>query len=85
MKPNFTLILLLSLFLFSSLNDARKLPAEDYWKSVMKEQPIPNAIKDLFVQDPTSDALTSIRSNKKNHFVKNFDTKSVAVIYRMQP
>ncbi|XP_015574655.1 uncharacterized protein LOC8279516 isoform X2 [Ricinus communis] len=84
MKHMFTLFLLLSVFLFFNLNYARKLPAEDYWKSVMREQPMPKAIKDLFVQDPEAASLSSTGSNKKTHFVKNFDTRSIAVIYRRQ-
>jgi hypothetical protein len=43
----------------------------------MKDQPIPEAIKDLIHQDPPylSDAT------KKDHFVKDFDVKPNAIIY----
>jgi hypothetical protein len=43
----------------------------------MKDQPIPEAIKDLLHQDPPSLSDAS----EKNHFVKDFDTRHSAIIY----
>lgn len=65
---------LLSFLSFVELNHARKEPRENYWKSMTKDQPIPGAIRDLFVQDPAG-------ADKTNHFVKDFDTKHNAIIY----
>ncbi|XP_057995933.1 uncharacterized protein LOC110664011 isoform X2 [Hevea brasiliensis] len=80
MKPAFTFFFLLfCLSSFISLNYARKLP-EDYWKSVMKDQPIPEAIRGLLVQDPLVASVPG--SDKINHFVKDFDTRPIAVIYQ---
>lgn len=45
----------------------------------MKDQPIPEAIKNLFVEE---DEEAAASANKKNHFVSDFDTRAVAVIYR---
>lgn len=41
---------------------------------MMKDQPMPESIKDLFVQDPAG-------AGKLNHFVKDFDTRHPAIIY----
>ncbi|KAF9684350.1 hypothetical protein SADUNF_Sadunf04G0109200 [Salix dunnii] len=59
---------------FVELSDARKEPREYYWKSVMKDEPMPEAIKDLFVEDPAG-------AGKMNRFVKDFDTRQSAIIY----
>uniref|UniRef100_A0A2N9IKT7 Organ specific protein n=1 Tax=Fagus sylvatica TaxID=28930 RepID=A0A2N9IKT7_FAGSY len=76
MKSILAILALFSLLLFINPNDARK-DTGDYWKSIMKDQPIPEAIKDLIHQDPPylSDAT------KKDHFVKDFDVKPNAIIY----
>ncbi|KAA8545957.1 hypothetical protein F0562_020592 [Nyssa sinensis] len=65
---------LFSLLLFANLMDARKNP-EDYWKRVMKGEPMPKAIQDLVNQDPAS------LSNEKKEFKKDFDTRASAIIY----
>jgi len=64
------------------LNDARK-DTGDYWKSIMKDQPIPEAIKDLF----HGDSLNPADSRKKDRFVKDFDVTPNAIIYHahMEP
>ncbi|KAJ9152678.1 hypothetical protein P3X46_026220 [Hevea brasiliensis] len=72
--------LLFPLLSFANLSYARKLP-EDYWKSIMKDQKIPEAIRGLFVEDPAAASSLS-GAKKKNHFVKDFDTRTIAVIYR---
>ncbi|KAF5448801.1 hypothetical protein F2P56_029300 [Juglans regia] len=70
------LLLILSLLLFVNLNDAREEPG-DYWKSIMKDQPIPEAIKTLFHRD--SPHLSE--SIKKDHFLRDFDVTPNAIIY----
>ncbi|XP_016472073.2 organ-specific protein P4-like [Nicotiana tabacum] len=46
MKSHVALILLFSLVLYTSNSDARKDPGE-YWRDVMKNEPMPEAIKHL--------------------------------------
>ncbi|KAI5577248.1 hypothetical protein BDE02_09G100400 [Populus trichocarpa] len=75
MKSFLFFLVLLSFLSFVELNHARKEPRENYWKSMTKDQPIPGAIRDLFVQDPAAGA------DKMNHFVTDFDTKHNAIIY----
>ncbi|GAY65426.1 hypothetical protein CUMW_241030 [Citrus unshiu] len=75
MKSIFASSIIISLLLFASLGYARKEPG-DYWKSIMKDKPMPKALKDLF---PQADE----RMVKMDHFVKDFDRKSssVSIIY----
>lgn len=55
---------------------ARKEPV-DYWKSIMKEQPIPEALKNLLhLHYRQSDY-----QKNGNLFVKDFDMKPSAIIY----
>ncbi|KAB1207255.1 hypothetical protein CJ030_MR7G011576 [Morella rubra] len=77
MKSIFAFLLLFSLFLFVDINGARKGPEEDYWQSVMKDQPIPEAIKTLLHRDPPYFS----GERKKDHFLKTFDTTPLAVVY----
>ncbi|KAK8699198.1 hypothetical protein V6N13_115292 [Hibiscus sabdariffa] len=63
--------------LFANFNHARKEP-RDYWKSVMKEQPMPEAIKGLLHEDQAS-AMDS--GKKTNNFVKDFDSRHSFIIY----
>ncbi|KAJ6310650.1 hypothetical protein OIU76_015384 [Salix suchowensis] len=74
MKSFLFFLLLLSFLSFAELNHARKEARDYYWKSMTKDQPIPEAIRDLLVRDPAG-------SDKMNHFVKDFDTKHSAIIY----
>lgn len=51
-----------------------------YWKSVMNEQPIPEAIRsDIFVDDQDLPAGSDHESVVS--FVKDFDVQSSAIIY----
>ncbi|KAL9354429.1 hypothetical protein Peur_052399 [Populus x canadensis] len=74
MKSFLAVLVLVSFLSFVELRDARKEPREYYWKSMTKDQPMPEAIKDLFVRDPAG-------AGKLNHFVKDFDTRHSAIIY----
>ncbi|KAF5751116.1 organ-specific protein P4-like [Tripterygium wilfordii] len=57
------------------LSNGRKEP-EEYWKRTMKDQPMPEQIKNLlFHQDPTP------LSDKESKFVKDFDFGANAIIY----
>ena len=51
----------------------------EYWKSIMKDQPMPEAIKGFIHQDPES---FSAKGRKMNHFVKDFDAGPNRIIYR---
>ncbi|XP_009762892.1 organ-specific protein P4-like [Nicotiana sylvestris] len=53
MKSLFPLILLVSLALYTSNSDARKDPGE-YWRDVMKNEPMPEAIKHLMPRHSVS-------------------------------
>ncbi|CAN0909906.1 hypothetical protein LINGRAHAP2_LOCUS26025 [Linum grandiflorum] len=89
MKPtSFALscLLLLSLLLaMATVNEAiRDLPeaeggAEEYWKKVMKNEPLPSSIKEL-VNDAVSSSSVDGKK-KKLRFVKDFDTTTNAIIY----
>ncbi|OMO92120.1 Organ specific protein [Corchorus olitorius] len=85
-----TLILAIFLFCFlllsANLNYARKEPGEYYWKSVMKDQPMPEAIKGLFHdQDPASSSSALGSDKKMNTFVKDFDSRHSVIIYHTSP
>ena len=51
-------------------NEARSNPGE-YWRSIMKDEPMPKAIQDVL---PLEDV-------KKDLFVRNFDLKPNLIIY----
>ncbi|GMI87953.1 hypothetical protein HRI_002464600 [Hibiscus trionum] len=77
MKTCIVFFILCSFLLFANLNHARKEP-RDYWNSVMKDQPMPEAIKGLLHQDQAS-AMDS--GKKMNNFVKDFDSRHSFIIY----
>ncbi|OWM89184.1 organ-specific protein S2-like [Punica granatum] len=72
MKPFCAFIIPFSLLLLLSFTHARKDPAGDYWKKIMKDQPMPEAIRDLIVRP---------RSKDNHHFVKDFDVRRSVIIY----
>lgn len=55
-----------------SCNHARKDPAGDYWRTMTKDQPIPEAIRDLMIRTGTAD---------HGRFVKDFDIRHNFIIY----
>ncbi|XP_028767943.1 organ-specific protein P4-like [Neltuma alba] len=73
-------IIFFSFLLFVSLSYARK-DVGDYWKNVMQNQPVPEAIKDLVVKDSPSSELSEAENNKKDRFVRDFDIKPNVIIY----
>ncbi|RDX89739.1 hypothetical protein CR513_28500 [Mucuna pruriens] len=74
MKSIFAFFFVFSLLLVVNLSYARK-DMGDYWKNMMNGQPMPEAIKDLLVQDPqVSDAV-------KDHFIRDFDIRPNVILY----
>lgn len=55
-----------------SFNHARKDPAGDYWKMMMKDQPIPEVIRDLMILPGSRDS---------HLFVEDFDIRPNIIIY----
>ncbi|PWA81812.1 Organ specific protein [Artemisia annua] len=72
-----TFFFIFSLVLFASLNDARNDP-EEYWRNVMKDDPMPKTIQDALIEDSFA---SSDKGNKIGRFTKNFDTKPNLIIY----
>ncbi|AEE32416.1 putative organ specific protein [Arabidopsis thaliana] len=66
-------IVLLSFLLFVNLSEGRTGGvAEEYWKKMMKNEPLPEPIKEL---------LNNPFRTAQERFIQNFDTKSVVIIY----
>ena len=65
---------------FAFLIDARSRPG-DYWKSIMNNQPMPEAITELLQQDMTSESDETKFSMATNHYVRNFDVRPNVIIY----
>ncbi|KAI3755557.1 hypothetical protein L1987_55360 [Smallanthus sonchifolius] len=78
MRSPSAILFLFSLLLLATLNDARNGP-EEYWRSVMKDEPMPKALQDVLI--PGSFA-SGDKENKKDRFKRNFDTKANLIIYR---
>ncbi|CAJ1973092.1 unnamed protein product [Sphenostylis stenocarpa] len=73
MKSNFAVFLVLSLLLVADLSCARK-DLGGYWKEMMKEQPMPEAIKDLVGDSQVSEA-------GKDRFIRGFNVKPNVILY----
>ncbi|KAE9593328.1 hypothetical protein Lal_00029242 [Lupinus albus] len=74
MKSIFALFLVFSLLLVANLSYAIKHEGE-YWKNIMKDQPMPETIKDLLVQDP------QVLDSGKDHFIRDFDIRPNVILY----
>nr|XP_007131848.1 hypothetical protein PHAVU_011G046400g [Phaseolus vulgaris]ESW03842.1 hypothetical protein PHAVU_011G046400g [Phaseolus vulgaris] len=74
MKSYFAFFLIFSLLLVVNLSYARK-DMGDYWKNMMNGQPMPEAIKDLLVQDP------QVSDTVKDHFIRDFDIRPNVILY----
>ncbi|KVI01976.1 Organ specific protein [Cynara cardunculus var. scolymus] len=74
MKSLSTFVFLFSLVLLARMNDARKGP-EEYWRSIMKDEPMPKAIQDVLSEDSTD------KENNRDRFTRDFDTKPNLIIY----
>ncbi|XP_061958137.1 organ-specific protein P4-like [Populus nigra] len=95
MKSSFTLFVLFSLLLFANSINARK-DIGGYWRAVMKDQSMPEAIQGLVHADPIT-ALSTIKDSEPNprfwiydngvestrtHFFdKDFETRSGGSIH----
>ncbi|OIW05695.1 hypothetical protein TanjilG_23481 [Lupinus angustifolius] len=73
MKSIFALFLVFSFLLVTNLSYARQHQGE-YWKNIMKDQPMPETIKDLLVQDPQA-------YTEKYHFIRDFDIRPNVILY----
>ncbi|XP_061372702.1 organ-specific protein P4-like [Gastrolobium bilobum] len=73
MKSISAVIVIFSLVLVANFSYARK-DLGDYWKNMMKAQPMPEAIKDL-IQDPR------ISDAGKDPFIRDFDVKPNVILY----
>ncbi|TYI95358.1 hypothetical protein E1A91_D02G274100v1 [Gossypium mustelinum] len=82
MKTFIAILFFCFLLLFANLNHARKEPGE-YWRSVMKDQPMPEAIKGLLHEDETGSG--SGAEMKMKQFVKDFDSRHSLIIYHNSP
>ncbi|CAH8362990.1 unnamed protein product [Eruca vesicaria subsp. sativa] len=64
---------LFSFLLFANLSEGRSGGvAEEYWKKIMKNEPLPEPIKEL---------LNNPFRTGEDRFVKDFKTKSIVIIY----
>ncbi|XP_050363052.1 organ-specific protein P4 [Argentina anserina] len=73
-------LLVLFIFMFLEPSDARK-DMGGYWNSVMNDQPMPEAIKDLFSHQEEDVPSLSASTNKDNRFVRDFDIRLNVIIY----
>ncbi|KAK7409839.1 hypothetical protein VNO78_00192 [Psophocarpus tetragonolobus] len=69
MKFNFSVFVVFSLLLVANSSCARR-DLGGYWKNMMKDQPMPQAIKDL-VED----------SQGKDRFIRDFDIRPNVILY----
>ncbi|KAH8498326.1 hypothetical protein H0E87_017297 [Populus deltoides] len=86
MKSSYTFFILFSLFSFANVIGARKDTGE-YWRAVMKDQPMPEAIHGLIrettlssVSNEKADCHTT-ESNEKNNLVKDFGPQPTVTSY----
>ncbi|XP_039062981.1 organ-specific protein S2-like, partial [Hibiscus syriacus] len=81
MKTFFSFIIISFLLLFVNVSYGRKEPG-DYWRSVMKDEPMPEAIKGLLHEDPKGSAMDP--GKKMEQFVRDFDSRH-SLIYHNSP
>ncbi|CAN2060856.1 unnamed protein product [Malus fusca] len=72
------LLLILSSLLLLSQNSYARKDSGGYWNSMMNDQPMPEAIKGLFVHHEQED---QVPSKEKSHFVRDFDMRPNVIIY----
>nr|GEX59260.1 hypothetical protein [Tanacetum cinerariifolium] len=73
MKSPSVFLILFSILMIVSYNEARSNPRE-YWRSIMKDEPMPKTIQDVL-------PLGDVEKINKNIFMKNFDLKPNLIIY----
>ncbi|KAJ6692674.1 PROTEIN putative-RELATED [Salix purpurea] len=87
MRSPFAFFILFSLLPFSNVITARKDTGE-YWRAVMKDQPMPEAIHGLIRPSTLSSVISNEKadchtteSSKKNNFVKDFGPQPSMTAY----
>ncbi|KAK4741129.1 hypothetical protein SAY87_024717 [Trapa incisa] len=82
MKLRFALPAVLSLLQLSCSIDARKEPAAaEYWKMVMKEDPMPQAISNLINARGEEPSASVGDRRSSSMFVRDFDVRPNVIIY----
>ncbi|VVB00618.1 unnamed protein product [Arabis nemorensis] len=74
MKQQHYLVVFFVFLMFVNMSEGRsgRGVAEEYWKKMMKNEPLPEPIKEL---------LNNPFRTAQEKFITNFDTKSVVIIY----
>ncbi|RVX12317.1 hypothetical protein CK203_010692 [Vitis vinifera] len=87
MKSIVLILVSISLLLLVGIIDGRESPGEYYWKGMMKDQPMPEAVKEL-VDDPDFSFVSQENchtscsgARERDHFVKDFDSRPNGIIY----
>ncbi|KAK6946219.1 Organ specific protein [Dillenia turbinata] len=87
MESSYVVFITFSVLLFAGIINARNTPGE-YWKAVMNDQTMPEAIKGLINQDLATvlsdekeDCHPSSKMKKGDWFVREFETKPNVIIY----
>ncbi|XP_022944721.1 organ-specific protein P4-like [Cucurbita moschata] len=74
MKLSLAFFLLISLVLFVDVSHGSRKDQGKYWKKMMKNEEIPEMLKELLFDD-------SMVENQKQRFMNNFDPHPNAIIY----
>ncbi|KAH7852011.1 hypothetical protein Vadar_019466 [Vaccinium darrowii] len=87
-SPSAAIFLLALLLLVTNFGNARKDPAANYWKRVMKGEPMPKAIEEVLVHDHGAEISESKEKKRWDpsqinmaHFMRDFDTSPNVIIY----
>ncbi|ESW08171.1 hypothetical protein PHAVU_009G024600 [Phaseolus vulgaris] len=75
MKSNFAIFVVFSLLLLVGSCSCARKDMRGYWKDMMKEQAMPEAIKDL-IEDSEE-----VSEAGKGRFVRDFDVKPNVILY----
>ncbi|CAO2815069.1 unnamed protein product [Amaranthus hypochondriacus] len=75
--PHYFFLFFIILLMFNNEISARKGP-EEYWKEIMKDQALPEAINDII--DPKR-VNPSEKTSFWTHFKRDFDVTSNVIIY----
>ncbi|KGN61786.1 uncharacterized protein LOC101213460 [Cucumis sativus] len=84
MKLSIAFFFLLSLLLLGDLTHGRSRKEEgEYWKKIMKEEALPEMLKELLIEADDPSSMVEYNNNKqqKEHFLTNFDPHPNAIIY----
>ncbi|KAL1347578.1 hypothetical protein HN51_023643 [Arachis hypogaea] len=78
-SSSFALFLVFSFLLVANNVCHGRKDQGEYWKDVMDKQTMPEAIKDLLVEDPQ--VSSSHARKNKDQFMKDFDIKPNVILY----